>query len=171
MVKLFSEVIVTLIALLSSIVICSASLAFGFAQRGFTSFSTWILILGAGWLFAVWQELTWFSSLALFLSTVVAAIGLWFGFVPGWMFAGGIFALIAWDMTDFRQRLRGMADDTETRGLERRHLLRISLLAFVGLFLASIAMFLQVQFSFEWGALLVVVTLLGLGQLVGWFRK
>jgi hypothetical protein len=161
----------TLIALLSSIVICSASLAWGFAQRGFTSFSTWIIILGAGWLFAVWQEWKWYSSVALFMVTVVSAFGLWFGFIPGWMFAGGIFALFAWDMTDFRQRLRGMVNDDDTRGLERRHLARISLLAIIGLVLASIAMLVRVQFTFEWSALLVIVTLLGLGQLVGWLKR
>lgn len=161
----------TLIALLSSIVICSTSLAWGFAQRGFTSFSTWIIIFGAVWLFAIWQEWKWYSSISLVMATVVSAIGLWFGFTPGWMFAGGIFALFAWDMTDFRQRLRGMAKDDDTRGLERRHLARISLLAFIGLFLASIAMLVRMQFTFEWSALLVIVTLLGLGQLVSWLRR
>ena len=161
----------TLIALLSSIVVSSTSLAWGFAQRGFTSFSTWILILGAGWLFSVWQEWKWYSSFALFMATVASAFGLWFGFSPGWMFAGGIFALFAWDMTDFRQRLRGMANDDDTRGIERRHLARISLLALIGLALASIAMLVRVQFTFEWSALLVIVTVLGLGQLVAWFRK
>ena len=161
----------TLIALLSSIVICSVTLAWGFAQQGFTSFSTWIVILGVGWLLAIWQDWRWYSSIALFLVTVLAALGLWFGFTPGWMFAGGVFALVAWDMTDFRQRLRGMADDDDTRGLERRHLARISLLAFIGLAFASVAMLVRVQFTFEWSALLVIVALLGLGQLVAWFRK
>jgi hypothetical protein len=162
---------VTLIALLSSIVICSVSLAWGFAQQGFTSFSTWIVILGVGWLLAIWQDWRWYSSIALFLATVLAALGLWFGFTPGWMFAGGVFALVAWDMTDFRQRLRGMADDDDTRGLERRHLARISLLAFIGLAFASVAMLVRVQFTFEWSALLVIVALLGLGQLVAWLKR
>ena len=161
----------TLIALLSSIVICSVTLAWGFAQQGFTSFSTWIVILGVGWLLAIWQDWRWYSSITLFLVTVLAALGLWFGFTPGWMFAGGVFALVAWDMTDFRQRLRGMADDDDTRGLERRHLARISLLAFIGLAFASVTMLVRVQFTFEWSALLVIVALLGLGQLVGWFRR
>lgn len=161
----------TLIALLSSIVISSASLAWGFAQRGFTSFSTWIIILGVGWLFAVWQRWNWYSSFALFVFTVIAAFGLWFGFVPGWLFAGGIFALFAWDMTDFRQRLLGMASDDNTHWIERRHLARVSLLSLVGMALASITMLLRVQFTFEWSVLLVIVALLGLGQLVGWFRR
>ncbi len=161
----------TLIALLSSIVVSSASLALGFSQRGFTSFAVWILILGTGWFFAIWQEWKWYSSVALFISTVAAALGLWFGFIPGWMFAGGIFALFAWDMDNFRQRLRGLVKDDEIRGLERRHLARISLLALIGLVLASIAMLVRAQFTFEWSALLVIVVLLGLGQLVGWLRK
>lgn len=161
----------TLVALLSSIVISSVSLAWGFAERGFTSFSVWILILGAGWLFAVWQGWNWYASFALFISIVLAAFGLWFGFIPGWMFAGGIFALVAWDMTDFRQRLLEMAKDDDTRGIERRHLARISLLALIGMVLASIAMLVRVQFTFEWSALLVIVALLGLGQLVAWFRR
>jgi hypothetical protein len=129
------------------------------------------LILGAGWLVAIWQEWKWYSSVALFLATVASAFGLWFNFIPGWMFAGGIFALFAWDMTDFRSRLRLMTRDNDTRGLERRHLLRISLLALLGLFLASITMLVRVQFTFEWIALLVIVILLGLGQLVGWLRR
>ena len=161
----------TLAVLISSIVISSVSLAWGFAQRGFTSFSVWILLLGAGWLLAVWQGWKWYASFALIVSTVLAALGLWFGFAPGWMFAGGIFALVAWDMTDFRQRLREMAKDDDTRGIESRHLARISLLVFISMVLASVAMLVRVQFTFEWSALLVIVALLGLGQLVGWFRN
>jgi len=163
---------VTLIALLSSIIISIGSLAWGFVQYGLPSFSTWIIILGVGWLFAIWQDLIWYSSVALALSTIASAIGLWFGLTPGWMFAGGIFALFAWDLNDFRLRLRGKPKNDDTRGLERRHLLRISLLAFFALLLASIAMvFVRAQFTVEWNAFLVFVTLLGLAQLVGWIRR
>ncbi|CAG1002359.1 hypothetical protein ANAEL_03064 [Anaerolineales bacterium] len=161
----------TLIALLSSIVISSGALAWGFAQSGFTYFSVWIIVLGLGWLLSIWQRWFWYSSFALVAVTVLAALGLWFGFSPGWLFAGGIFALFAWDMTDFRQRLVLMGRNDNTRGIERRHLLRVSLLALAGMALASVTMLLRWEFNFEWGALLVVVILLGLGQLVGWFRR
>ena len=161
----------TLVALIFSIVISSASLAWGYTLSGFSSFSIWILLFGAGWLLAIWQRWNWYSTLALPVFTVLSALGLWFGFVPGWLFAGGIFALFAWDMAEFRLRLISMAKDDDTRGIERRHLARVSLLTLAGLALASITMLLRLQFTFEWIVFLAAVALLGLAQLVAWFRR
>ncbi len=161
----------TVIALASSIIISIGSLAWGYAEVGFDMFARWVLIFGLVWLFTQWQDWGWFSSFGLFFVMVISAFGLWFGFTPGWMFSGGIFALFAWDMTDFRRRMRYMAADDNMRGMERRHIARVSLLSFAGLLLASITMLVRVQFTFEWGALLVLVVLLGLSQLVGWFRR
>jgi len=162
---------VTTFALLLSITISSATLAWGFSERGLTSFSTWILILGAGWLFAVWQEWEWYSTFGLVASVLMAAFGLWFGFVPGWMFASAIFALFAWDLFDFRSRTRSMVQDDNTRGIERRHLARISLLSFAGLLFASGAMLLRGKFNYEWGGFLAVIVLFGLTQLARWIKK
>jgi hypothetical protein len=162
---------VTLIALVSSIIISIGSLAWGYAGAGFDIFVRWIVIFGIVWLFTQWQGWDWFSSLGLFFVILLSAFGLWFGFAPGWMFSGAIFALFAWDMTDFRRRMRSSAADDDMRGMERRHIARVSLLSLAGLTLASITMLLRVEFTFEWGALLVLVVLVGLSQLVGWFRR
>lgn len=161
----------TVIALVSSIIISIGSLAWGYAGAGFDIFAGWILIFGVIWLFTQWQGWDWFSSLGLFFVILISAFGLWFGFTPGWLFSGAVFALFAWDMTDFRRRMRSIAADDDSHGMERRHIARISLLSLAGLFLASITMLVRVQFTFEWGALLVLVVLLGLSQLVGWFRR
>lgn len=161
----------TVIALVSSIFISMGSLAWGFAEAGFVIFARWILILGVVWLFTTWRGWGWVSSPALLFAVLASALGLWFGLTPGWMFSGGIFALFAWDMTDFRRRMSSIAADDNARGMERRHIARISLLSLIGLFLASIAMLVRVKFTFEWGALLVFVILLGLSQLVAWLRK
>lgn len=161
----------TVIALASSIVISMGSLAWGYSEAGFDVFVRWVLILGAVWLVTAWRGWSWLSSPALFFAVLASALGLWFGLTPGWMFSGGIFALFAWDMTDFRRRMQSVAADDNARAMERRHIARISLLSLIGLFLASIAMLVRVKFTFEWGALLVFVILLGLGQLVGWLRK
>ena len=161
----------TVVALVSSIIISIGSLAWGYAQVGFDNFARWILIFGMVWLFTQWQGWGWFSSLGLFFIILASAFGLWFGFTPGWMFSGAVFALFAWYITDFRRRIRSMAADDDTRGMERRHIARISILSLAGLLLASIAMLVRVEFTFEWGVLLVIVILLGLSQLVGWFRR
>jgi hypothetical protein len=162
---------VTVFALFLSVTISAASLAWGFSSVGFTSFAVWILILGAGWLLAVQQNWDWYSSFGLLFAVIAAAFGLWGKLPPGWMFSGGLFALFAWDMNDFRRRLRLVVKDENTRKMERRHIARISLLALAGLLLASITMLVRAEFTVEWMALLVLIVLLGLAQLVGWFRK
>jgi hypothetical protein len=159
------------IALVSSIILSAGSLAWVFFESGMSEFGIWILIFGAAWLFSQWRGWGWFSSIGLFLAILVSAFGLWFGLTPGWMFSGAIFALAAWDLTDFRARMRFIAADDHSRGVERRHLARISLLSLAGLALATITMIVRVEFTVEWGALLVVAALLGLGQLAGWFRR
>ncbi len=161
----------TVIALMSSIIISIGSLAWGYTEAGFDIFARWILVFGMIWLFTQWQGWGWFSSAGLFFVILASALGLWFEFTPGWMFSSAIFALFAWDMTDFRHRMRSVAADDDSRGIERRHVARISILSFAGLVLASMTMFVRVQFTFEWGVLLVIVVLLGLSQLVGWFRR
>ncbi len=159
------------IALVSSILLSAGSLAFVFFETGFNSFGVWILIFGVAWLFALWRGWGWFSTIGLFLAVMVSAMGLWLRLAPGWIFAGAIFALAAWDLTDFRERMRFVAADDNARGMERRHLARLTLLSLAGLALASVTMILRVRFTIEWGALLVIVILLGLSQLVGWFRR
>lgn len=154
-----------LFALVLSVVVSVATLAWGFSLVGLTSFSMWMLILGAGWLLAVWQRWDWVSSLGLLIAVIAAALGLWLRVPPGWMFSSGLFALFAWDMNDFRQRSRLVVQDENARAIERRRLVRISLLALAGLFLASIAMLIRAQFTFEWAAFLALIVLLGLAQL------
>ncbi|MBI2758092.1 MAG: hypothetical protein HYX49_05385 [Chloroflexi bacterium] len=162
----------TLFSLLFSIVMGIGSLGWGYAQAGFLQFARWILIFGAVWLIAVWQRWRWFAYIGLVFNFLAAALGLWvLNFTPGWMFAGAIGGLLVWDLTDFRYRLRFSASDEERRAVERRHLLRVTFLALLGLLLASLAMILKFQFNFEWALLLAIVAALGILQMAVWLRK
>ena len=161
----------TRVALISSILIGIGSLAWGYSQIGLDAVTRWIIVLGAVWLITAWNGERWFSSLALVLVILASAFGLWFRFAPGWMFSGGIFALAAWDLARFRQRLIFLPAREDKRGMERRHLARLSLLSLIGMFIASITMFLRGAFTNEWGALLLIVTVLDLAQLIVWLRK
>jgi hypothetical protein len=161
----------TVPALILAILLGTGSLGFGYAEAGFSSFARWIVIFGLAWLLAVWRGWRWFSSVGLFACVFVAAFGLWFDFSTGWMTAGAVFALFAWDMTEFRHRLRFLALDDDLRGMERRHIARVSLVILAGLILITIALLLQFRFTFEWGVLLVIVILIGMTQLVNWFKQ
>ena len=162
----------TLFGLLFSIALGSGSLAWGYWQVGLPQFARWILIFGAVWLVAVWQRWRWFAAIGLIFNFLVAALGLWFlNFPPGWMFAGAIGGLLAWDLTYFQYRMRYVADDAERRGMEGRHFVRLSALALLGFAFASVAMAVKLQFNFEWALLLAVVAILGITQLVTWFRR
>jgi hypothetical protein len=163
---------VTIPALLLSIAVGSGALAWGYLQVGLSQLARWIIIFGSIWLVAVWQRWRWFAYLGLIFDFLVAALGLWFlNLPPGWMFAGAICGLLAWDLTSFRYRQRYAASDEERRAVETRHLLRLSLVALVGFGLASLAMAVKLQFNFEWAALSAIVAAVGLTQIIRWFRK
>src|SRR5690349_15921346 len=92
------------------------SLYWGYLQAGFEPAARWILIIGIFWYIAQWQHWSWFSSLVLLIFVSFSAFGLLLGYDFGWMLAGSVFALFAWDMTDFRRRLRFAAEDDDLRG-------------------------------------------------------
>lgn len=162
----------TLFGLLFGIVLGIGSLAWGYWHAGLPPFARWILFFGALWILAVWQRWRWFATAGLFFSAVAAALGLWFlNFPPGWMFAGAIGALLAWDLTHFRYRQHFVASEEERHAMERRHLVRLSAVALLGFLLASLAMVVKLQFNFQWALLLALVAIWGITQLVTWFRK
>jgi len=162
----------TLFVLLFSILMSIGSLAWGYAQVGLPQFAQWIIFFGLAWLFAVWQRWQWFSYIGLTFNFLAAILGLWIlNFPPGWMFAGAIGGLLAWDMTYFRYRQRFVTPDEEQHAIQERHLTRISFLALLGFGFANAAMLMKFQFNLEWGLLSAVVAALGITQLVSWFRK
>lgn len=160
----------TAAALGLSIFLSIASLAKGYAQAGFEGISIWIVLFGSLWIFSQWRGWNWVTSLGLFTAVLAAMIGLWFDFIIGWMLSGAIYSLFAWGMTDFRQKLKFATSREDIKGMERRHIARLYMLSSAGLILASIMMSMRAQFSFEWGVLLGFVILLGLLQLLVWFR-
>jgi hypothetical protein len=161
----------TVIALLISIALGSGSLAYGYFGVGLPVLARRIVVFGVVWILAVWRRWRWFAYVGLTVYFLAAALGLWFlNFPAGWMFAGAIFGLLAWDLTYFRYRQMFAGSDAERRSVELRHLLRLSILAILGFGLASLAMRLQMQLSFDWIAFLTLVVALGLSQIIRWFR-
>ncbi len=161
----------TVIAFLFSALISMASLAWGFARSGFRDVSVWIALFGLFWLFSHWRGWKWFSPLGLFLAVLLAVIGLWLDVPAGWMFSGALFALFAWDMTELREKLSQLPAREDAKGIERRHLLRVSLLALGGLLTASLFMLYLGQFDRAWGMYLAGVVVVGSTQIFAWIKR
>jgi len=158
------------VGLAVSVVLCAAALGWGYLERGLEGAARVALAAGVLWLLALWRRWPWFSGVALLGAVIAAAAGLLLDVSAAWMLAGAVFALIAWDLTEFRGRLSEAADEDDLGGIERRHLLRLSVLTLGALTLASLGMVARLRVSFEWMLLLVLVTALSLAQFLRWLR-
>lgn len=161
----------TLFAFVISVLMGVGSLAFAYTGAGFDLFARGLLVFGVFWLYAGWRRWTWASSVGILLLVTLAGFGLWLEFSPGWMISGALGGLMAWDMADFMRRLRLASATDDKRGLEYRHLARLTIVALGGALLASISILIRLEFTFEWGVVLTLVAVLGVTQLVTWLRR
>lgn len=154
-----------------SVLMGIGSVAYAYNNAGYSLVARLLLVLGALWLFTGRRRWVWFSTIALVIVVSLAGYGLWIDLSPGWMIAGALGALLAWDLTDFMRRLRYAPLMDDLRALERRHLARLAIVAVIGVLLASIPMLVRLEFTFEWIMLLTLVAVLGVTQLVSWLRR
>ena len=162
----------TIIALVSSILLGTASLVIGYSQAGATSYGRWLWLLPVLWIVAHFRKWYWFSSIGLVITVVAAAYGVWQEFPTVWMLLGAVGGLLAWDLSDFARRLSYAAPMDDTRPMERRHLERAGIVAALGLGLALASVFIRFErLAFEVAVGLVLLAALGLTRLVIGLRK
>lgn len=162
----------TLVALILSILLGTASLAMGYGQAGATDYPRWFLLLAVVWLFAHFRKWYWFSSIALLIIVVGAAYGVWREFPTVWMLLGAVGGLLGWDLSDFARRLSYAAPMDDTRGMERRHLERAGIVAALGVGLALLSIYIRInRLAFEVAVGLLLLAALGLTRLVIGLRK
>ena len=162
----------TIIALVLSIILGIASLAMGYAQAGAANYTRWFLLLAVIWLFMHFRKRYWFSSIALIITVIAAAYGVWREFPTVWMLLGAVGGLIGWDLSDFSQRLSYAAPMDDTQTMERRHLGRVAIVAALGVGLALLTIYVRVnRLAFEVAVGLLLLAVLGLTRLVIGLRK
>jgi hypothetical protein len=122
-----------ILTLTLSILFSIFSFAWGFFQVGYENTAKYISIFGILWLISHWRKWNWFPSLAMLLALFLSIFGLWFDMPVVWMFSGAIFALIAWDLNQFQEKLSLLPDREDKQGMTRRRLMRISILVVIGL--------------------------------------
>ena len=162
----------TLIALILSILLGSASLVIGYIQAGAGDYARWLVLLPIIWIFAHFRKWYWFSSVALVIIILAAAYGVWQGFPAVWMLLGAVGGLLGWDLSDFARRLSYASPMDDTRPMEIRHLERAGIVAALGLSLALISIFVRFErLAFEVAVGLVLLAALGLTRLVIGLRR
>lgn len=161
----------TRVILFVSIATGIGALARGYYEAGQSEVVSGLLIFAVLWLVAQFRNWRWFASLGFSVAALLAAYGVWTHVSAGWMLAGIVGALFAWDLSDFEQRLENAPTLAERAALEAPHLIRMSLAAGLGFFASLASMLFRPQFSFEWVAFLALLAAIGLTQLVGRMRK
>jgi hypothetical protein len=158
-------------AFILSLLIGLGSLTWSYTQAGLDHLAVVLVSFGLLWLYASWKGWEWFSPLGLFLALGLAAYGLWIDLSIGWMLAGAIGGLMAWDLADFMRRHHSVSRSDDLHGLQRRHLARLTIVAALGLTLASTALAVRLEFTFEWIVVLTLVAILGISQMIAWLRR
>ena len=162
----------TVVALIVSILVGTASLALGYGQAGATVYSRWFIVLALVWFFMQYRKWYWFSSIALLIIVVGAAYGVWREFPTVWMLLGAVGGLLAWDLSDFARRLSYASPMDDTRSMERRHLERVGIVAVLGVGLALLSLYVRIhRLAFEVAVGLLLLAVLGLTRLVIGLRK
>jgi hypothetical protein len=157
--------------LIASIIAAAGSFAWGYWQAGWETTAKWQVLFGVLWLVSAWKKWRWVSSAAALFGLFFAALGVWFGLHPGWMFAGAAFAMTAYDMVEFQLELRSLPAREDIPGRERRRVLRISILTGLGLFFVSLVIFITGRFTLDWALFLTAIVLTRLLQTVVWAKK
>jgi hypothetical protein len=162
----------TIVAMVLSIILGSSSLVIGYSQAGFPDPVRWLIALGLFWLVAQWQRWHWVAPVALLVTVVAAAYGIWKEFPAVWMILGALGGLLGWDLSDFWRRLSYASPTDDILGMERRHLERVGIVAVLGAGLALLRVYIHIQrLAFEVAVGLIILAALGLTRLVIGLRR
>jgi hypothetical protein len=166
------EVNLTIVAFVLGVILGVGSLVMGYMQAGFIEPVRWLVLLGVLWVAAHRQKWYWFSSAALFVTIAAAGYGVWMDFSTEWMVLGALGGLLGWDLSDFARRLGYAAPTDDIRGMERRHLERVGIVALLGMGLAVLSVYVRInRLAFEVAVGLIVLAALGLTRLVIGLRR
>ena len=154
-----------------SILVGIGSLAWEYFSGGHDSLARWILLFGLVWLVTEINRPRKFASFGLPVCLLLAGFGLWLDLSPGWMLAGSLGALLAWDLADFTRRAALVSHESELQAIRQRHLNRLLIITASGLFLSLAGINARFDFTFEWIPFLVLLAALGATQLAGWMSR
>ena len=153
------------------VALAAVSLAIGLGLEGKWMWGLLVLAPGGLWLLGYRLGLEWGVSAGLIAFAGAAAAGTWLELGPGWMLAGLVLALCAWDLHRFALRMAAAGRIEEEDALVRRHLLRLLPVAGLGLLLPALASGIRIRLTFLPAALLGGLAVWGLSRMVNLMRR
>jgi len=161
----------TVFALIACIVLSTSSLAWGFSRAGLSQLSGWILASArcGSWPHgaAGVGSRTWASPSISWLRRWVSGSSI--SGPHGCLRGPCLPPRLGPDLVSGPAHF--CRTDDERRKVELRHLLRIAVLGILGIVFSSLAMVLQLRFSFDWIVFMAIVLALGISQIIRWFRS
>ncbi len=130
-----------------------------------------VLAFGIVWTIGLVLRWSWIPPLAFFASYLSAAAGFLLDLSPFYLIPAAVFALLAWDLTGFYDRLRLASPEDDLSLLEKRHLVRLLPLALIGVSFSAVALALHLKSSLEWMIVLVFFSVWAIGKVVGFLQK
>jgi hypothetical protein len=155
----------------SAIIIATFTLALGYALIPLWPGAMIVAALGLTWLIGRQRRVGWLNDLGFALFIIAAAVGVWWGAPAGWMLAGAVAALTAWDLARFNRHLTQTEQIIGERQLRRDHLQRLLLVVGVGLGFGALALSLQLELNLSWAILLGFLVVFSLSRIIGVARK
>jgi hypothetical protein len=151
--------------------LAAGALATAYGLQGWWLWTAGVGLLGVLWLVGYWRSWGWLASVGLVGSVAASAIGLLLDLPAGWMVAGLLAALCAWDLHRFVVSLETVDRVDDEGGLTRRHLARLGTVAGLGLVLVVVALGIEVRLTFLMASLLGLLAVWGLSQAVRFLRR
>jgi hypothetical protein len=147
-----------------------ALMAAGYSSAGMDIQTFGLVAVGLVWMIGQ-VRWTWVATIGLSLMTLAAALGMMYGLPMSWMVGGFLFALISWDLVEFRSRIKQGSEEDPLNRLALNHFIRLRLVLILGFGVLALTRFIRLRFNFEMAALLALVGVWGISLLVGRLRS
>lgn len=158
------------IGLFLSTFLSIAMMSSGYVYTGMVNQAIGLIAVGVVWM--VGQiKWTWVASMGLSIMTLAAAVGLIYELPMALMIGGFLFAFIAWDLMEFKSRVRQGSEEDQLNRLTIKHFARLGLVLALGFGVVLMTRFVRLRFNFEMAALLTLAGVWGLSLLVGRLRR
>lgn len=140
--------------------------AFAFFQGRTPILGAIIILLGVVWMVAYRTRWFRYNLLGLVLGVVSNGYAIWFFPQPGLLIISTTLTLAAWDLARFEQRLLLASLEDSLSRISQRHLFHLSVFILSAVLLSYGAIQWRVKIHFWVAIVLMVITFIGLIQLV-----